>query len=30
MGQGCPRENKWDAGARKQYNRKGPNDYIES
>ena len=30
MGQGCSRENKWDAGARKQYNQKGPNGYIES
>ena len=30
MGQGCLRENKWDAGACKQYNRKGPNGYTES
>ena len=29
MGQGCPRENKWDTGARKQCNKK-PNDHTES
>ena len=29
MGQGCPRGNKWDTGARKQCNKK-PNDYTKS